>query len=182
MGRFQMRPCPDARMVVRGWLLRNDRGSGTVSDKEVFTSRVPIPTALPWAIVLRPAGAGLKTKEYPNVASNGFCRGERPLALLPRDWLQGYRLCNCDPRPHVIPTIPHQCHFGHPPLSFRAQREILARKARFLSRSLSHLFEAGSFEMTRGRVPSHTNRFLPRAVPYPRRCRGLLYCAPQERG
>jgi hypothetical protein len=58
------------------------------------------------------------------------------------------------------PRIPHQCHFGHPPLSFRAQREILARKPRFLSRSLSHSFEAGSFEMTRGWIPSQTKRVV----------------------
>jgi hypothetical protein len=81
------------------------------------------------------------------------------------------------------PRIPHQCHFGHPPLSFRAQREILARKPRFLSRSLSPSFEAGSFEMTMGRVPSQTKRvFRPTRPAYPRRCRGLLYAAPQERG
>jgi len=97
---------------------------------------------------IAPRRSGAPNQRIPPCGVEWFCRGEQPLALLPRDWLQGYRLCNCDPRPHVIPTIPHQCHFGHPPLSFRAQREILARKPRFLRRSLSHLFEAGSFEMT----------------------------------
>ena len=37
---------------------------------------------------------------------------------------------------------------GIPPLSFRAQREIFARKPRFLSRRPSPAFEAVSFEMT----------------------------------
>jgi hypothetical protein len=69
-----------------------------------------------------------------------------------------------------------------PRMSFRAQREILRRTRRFLSRSLSHPFEAGSFEMTMSRIPSQTKRFFHDGFPYPRRCRGLLSTAPQERG
>jgi len=40
--------------------------------KRAFRPTRPAPTALPWAIVLRPAGAGLKTQEYAHAASNGI--------------------------------------------------------------------------------------------------------------
>ena len=59
------------------------------------------------------------------------------------------------------PRIPHQCHFGHPPSVISSAARIFARKPRFLSRSLSPSFEAGSFEMTRGWILSHTKRSLP---------------------
>jgi len=112
-----------------------------------------------------------------------FCRGERPLALLPRDWLQGYRLYNCDPRPHVIPTIPHQCHFGHPPSVISSAARNLGPKTK-ISQSPPLTFVRGRLLRNDKGVDSVANKEggSHHTFAHPRRCRGLLYDAPQERG
>jgi len=66
---------------VRASLLRNDKGVGFRRRQRGRCRRVPIPRALPWAIVSRPAGAGLKTRS--SRCGRQRWRGERPLALLP---------------------------------------------------------------------------------------------------
>jgi len=83
-------------------------------------------------------------------------RGHDFEPLLPFIW-SPQSPCHCEPSCAVIPGA-RLCHFRRclclsferfASLSFGAQREIFARKPRFLSRSLSPSFEAGSFEMTR---------------------------------
>jgi hypothetical protein len=107
---------------------------------------------------IAPRRSGAPKRDHPNVASNGFVGASGCSPFFPgigcKVPIVSFRFIP----PMSFRPFPINVILGHPPLSFRAQREILARKPRFLSRSLSHLFEAGSFEMTMGWIPSQTKR------------------------
>ena len=132
---------------------------------------------------IAPRWSGAQDPGIPPCGVQWFCRGERPLALLPRDWLQGHRLCHCDPRPLAIPRIPRQCHFGHPPSVISSAARNLGQKTK-ISQSQPLAFVRGWLLRNDNGLDSVADKegVSHHTFAYPRRCRGLLYCAPRERG
>jgi hypothetical protein len=96
------------------------------------TAAFPYPRRCRGLLSDRPARAGLETTITP-MWRNGFVGASGCWPFFPGMY------CTA--------PIRHGAHYQS--MSFRAQREIFVRKPRFLSRSLSPSFEAGSFEMTR---------------------------------
>ena len=175
MGRFQMRPCPDARMVVRGRLIRNDKGLDSVANKKgVSHHTTPYPRRCRGLLYPAPQERGSRPRS-PQRGVECFCRGERLLALLPRHLLHRARF--------VIPRIP-------PSMSFRASPSVISSAARNL-RPKTKISQSPPLAFVRGRLLRNDNGLDSVAnkeggshhtFAHPRRCRGLLYCAPLVRG
>ena len=81
------------------------------------------------------------------------------------------------------PRIPHQCHFGASPSVISSAARNLGQKTK-ISQSQPLTFVRGWLLRNDKGLDSVANKkgVSHHTTPYPRRCRGLLYCAPQERG
>ena len=79
---------------VRGWLLGNDNGSGTDADKRGGPTTRSHTHGVAVGYCIAPRRSGAQNQRIPQCGVQWFCRGERLLALLPRDWLQGIGCVN----------------------------------------------------------------------------------------
>jgi hypothetical protein len=81
----------------------------------------------------------------------------------------------------VMPRIPHQCHFGHPPSVISSAARNLEPKAK-ISQSQPLTFVRGWLLRNDRGLDLVASKKGVSHYTHPRRCRGLLSTAPQERG